>query len=97
MRGGGGCCCILFDLSAISLTQEASIHPIDMKFGTYNKLYLYFQLREITWCLIGFHCNDSQIDDVTGGRLFGFSNFQILFKFEFLYFKMHEEKTAFND
>ena len=32
-----------------------TIHPIDMKFGTCNKLHLYFQLSETTWCLIGFH------------------------------------------
>ena len=42
-----------------------TIHPIDMKFGTYNNLHLYFQLSEITWCLIGFHCNENQINDVT--------------------------------
>ena len=69
------------------LTLEASkkkyntIHPIDLKFGTYNKLHLYFQLSKPTWCLIGFHGNNSQINDVTGGRDLGFSNFQILFKF----------------
>ena len=59
-----------------------------MKFGTYNKLHLYFQLSETTWGLISFHSNDSQINDVTGGRDLGFLNFQILFKFELLLFKM---------
>ena len=58
-----------------------TIHPIDLKFGTYNKLQLYFQLSKTTWCVIGFHGNNSQISDVTGGRHLGFSNFQILFKF----------------
>ena len=62
-----------------------TIHLIDLKFGTYNKLRLYFQLSETTWCLIGFHGNNSQINDVTGGRHLGFSNFQILFKFSLLY------------
>ena len=62
-----------------------TIHPIDLKFGTYNKLHLYFQLSETTWCLIGFHGNNSQINDVTGGRHLGFSNFQILFKFSLFY------------
>ena len=38
-----------------------TIHPIGMKFGTYNKLHLQFQFSETTWCLIGFHSNDSQI------------------------------------
>ena len=56
-----------------------TIHPIDLKFGTYSKLHLYFQLSETTWCLIGFYVNNSQINDVTGGRHLGFSNFQILF------------------
>ena len=63
-------------------------HLINMKIGTYNKLHLYFQLSETKWCLIGFHGNDSQINDVTDCRHLGFLNFQILFKFEFLYFKM---------
>ena len=26
-----------------------TIHPIDLKFGTYNKLHLYFQLSETNW------------------------------------------------
>ena len=38
-----------------------TIHPIDMKLGTYNKSHLYFQLNETTWYLIGFHGNNSQI------------------------------------
>ena len=54
-----------------------TIHLIDLKFDTHNKLHLYFQLSETTWCLIG---NNSQINDVTVGRHLGFSNFQILFK-----------------
>ena len=53
----------------------------DLKFGTYSKLHLYFQLSETTWWLIGFHGNNCQINDVTGGRHLGFSNFQITFKF----------------
>ena len=64
------------------------IHLIDLKLGKYNKLHLYFQLSETTWCLIGSHGNNSQINDVTGGRHLGFLNFQILFKFSLLYFKM---------
>ena len=62
--------------------------PIDLKFGTYSKLHLYFQLSESTWCLIGFHGNNSQINDVTGGRHLGFSNFQILFKFSLFYLRL---------
>ena len=65
-----------------------TIHPIDLKFGTYNKLHLYFQLCETTWCLIGFHGNNSQINDVTGSHHLGFSNVQILFKFSFFYLRL---------
>ena len=64
-----------------------TIHLIDLKFGTYNKLHLYFQLNGTTLCLIGFHGNNNQINDVTGGRHLGFSNFQILFKFPHLYLR----------
>ena len=53
-----------------------TIHPIDTKFGTYNiKLHLYFQSSEIAWCLIGFHGNNSQINDVTCDHYLGFLNF----------------------
>ena len=65
-----------------------TIHPIDLKFGTYNKLHWYFQLSKTTWCLVGFHGNNSQINDVTGGRHLGFSIFQILFKFSLLYLRL---------
>ena len=59
-----------------------------MKLGTYNKLHLYFQLSETTWYLIGFHGNNSKINDVTCGHHLGFLNVQVLFKFLILYFKM---------
>ena len=58
-----------------------TIHPIDLKFGTYNTLHLFFQLCVTTWSLIVFHGNNSQINDVTGGRHLGFLNFQILSNF----------------
>ena len=73
-----------------------TIHTIDMKFGTYNKVHLYFRLSETTWCLMGFHGNKSKKNDATSGRHLGFLSFQILFKFEFLYFK-NNEKTSFSD
>ena len=69
-----------------------TILPIDLKFGTYSKHHLYFQLSETTWCLIGFHGNNSQINDVTGGRHLGFSNFQIFFKFSLLYLRLTEKQ-----
>ena len=54
LEGGGG---------GVNRTPPPStfdtIHPFDLKFGTYNKLHLYFQLSEITWCLIGFHGKNS--------------------------------------
>ena len=65
-----------------------TIHPFDLKFGTYNKFHFYSQLSETTWCLIGFHGNNSQINDVTVGRHLGFSNFQILFKFSLFYLRL---------
>ena len=65
-----------------------TIYPIDIKLDTYNKLHLYFQLSETTRCLIGFHGNNSQINDVTGGRYLGFLNFRTSLKFSLLYFKM---------
>ena len=65
-----------------------TIHAIDLKFSTYNKLHLYFQLSETTWCLISFHDNNSQINDVTSAHHLGFSNFQILFKFSLLYLRL---------
>ena len=65
-----------------------TIHPIDLKIGTYNKLRLYFQLSETTWSLIGFHGDNSQINDVTGSRHLGFSNFQILFKLSLFYLRL---------
>ena len=58
-----------------------TIHPIDLKFGIHNKFHLHFQLSETTWCLIGLKGNNSQINNVTGGRHLRFSNFQILLKF----------------
>ena len=64
------------------------IHPTDLKFGTYCKLHLYFQLSETTWCLIGFHGNNSQINNVTVGCHLGYSNFQILFKFSLFYLRL---------
>ena len=82
LEGGGG----------VNRTHPPStfdtIRPIDFKFCTYNKLCLYFQLSETTWCLIGFHGNSSQLNDVTGGRHLGFLNFQILFKFSLLYLRL---------
>ena len=69
-----------------------TIHPIYLELGTYNKLHLYFQLSETTWFLIGFHGNNSQINDVTGGRHLGFSSFQILFKFSLLYLRLTGEQ-----
>ena len=66
LEGGGGM------INRTLPSTFDTIHPIDIKFGTYNKLYLYFQLNETTWCLIGFHGKDSQINDVASGRHLGF-------------------------
>ena len=69
-----------------------TIHPIVLKFGKYNKLHLYFQLSESTWCLIGFHGNNNQINDATGSRHLGFSNFVQIFTF----LPQIDGKTAFS-
>ena len=71
-----------------------TIHPINLKFGTYNKRHLYFQLSETMWCLIGFHGNNTQINDITDSRYLGFSNFQILFKFSLFYLRLTEKQHS---
>ena len=38
-----------------------SIQPIDLKLGTCNKCPVYFQLSIVTWHLISFHGNHSNI------------------------------------
>ena len=43
-----------------------------MVFGTYDKFPLYFYLSVTTCCLIGFHGNHSNTNDVTNGRHLGF-------------------------
>ena len=81
LRGGGG-------VNRIPPSTFDTIHPIHLKFCTCNKLHLFFQLSETTCCLIDFHGNNSQINDVTVGSRLGFLNFQILFKFSLLYFRL---------
>ena len=49
LEGGGG------GQSDTPLSTFDTIHPIDLKFGTHNKVHLYFQLSETMWCLINFH------------------------------------------
>ena len=48
------------------------IYSIDMKFGMYNKLHLYFQISGTTWCLNGFHVNESQINEVKAAVILDF-------------------------
>ena len=72
-----------------------TIYPIFLKFGTYNKLYLYFQLSETIWCLIGFHGNNSQINDVTGGRHLGFFKFSDFVQI-FTFLPQNDGKTVFS-
>ena len=70
-----------------------TIHPIGMEFDTYNKLYLFFQLSETAWCLIDFHGNDSQINDVTRGHHLRFSDFVPIL----IFVLQNDKKTAFHD
>ena len=53
-----------------------NIDPISMIFGTYNKLPLYLQLNNFTWCLIGFRDNHSYINDVTMAAILDFQIFR---------------------
>ena len=69
-----------------------TMHPIDMKFCTYNKLHLYFQLSDTTWCPIGLHGND----DVTGCRHLGFLKFSDFVQI-WSFVLQNDEKTAFSD
>ena len=67
-KGGGS-------IGPLSSTFD-TIHSIDLIFGTYNELSLYFQLIETTWCLIRFHGNHNHINYVPSGRHLGSSKFQ---------------------
>ena len=87
--GGGG------SIWPLPLLLTPCTQPIDLIFGTYNKLSLYFSIIEITWCVIGFHGNRSHINDVTSGSYLGFSNFQIFFIFELN--TENSEKTTLDD
>ena len=77
------------------LLSTPFIHPIDLIFGTYNELPLYFQLSKTIWCLIGFNDNHNYINDVRSDRDFEFLNFQIILKFELII--ENGEKTVFSD
>ena len=55
-----------YDISQSHDWECPSLSP-HVLLGTYNKLHLYFQLSENSWYIIGFHGNNSQISDVTGG------------------------------
>ena len=72
MRGEGG-----WSIGPLPFTFDKT-NPIGMIFGTYNERSLYFPLNVTTWCLTGFHGNQSYINDVTSGYYLGF----FLFKFE---------------
>ena len=55
-HGGGG--------GAVNRTSPSifkSIQPLDMKLGMCNKCPVYFQLSIVTWHLVGFHGNHSNI------------------------------------
>ena len=54
-----------------------TIHPIEEIFGTYNERSLYFQLIEITCCLIGFHGNRSNIMTPPAAAILDFQIFKV--------------------
>ena len=88
-KGGGG-----GSIGPLTPTFN-TVYQIDLIFGTYNEISLYFQLIETTWCLLGFHGNHSHINDITSGRHFGFSNFQTFFILELN--TENREKTTLSD
>ena len=59
-----------------------------MKFGTYNKLHLYFQLSETTWCLIGFHGNNSKKMTPQAAAILDLKLLDFVQIFTFLYLKL---------
>ena len=56
-----------------------TIHSINLIFGTYIKLSLYFQTIIFTWCLIGFHGNYNHMNNAISGRHLGYSSFRVFF------------------
>ena len=72
-----------------------SIQPIDMKLGMCNKCPIYFQLSMVTWHLIGFHGNHSNIMTSLVANILDFQIFNF-----FLYSNLSTEnskKTTFSD
>ena len=67
---------------------EEKIVTQSLKGGSIRPPSTFDTICETMQCLIGFHGNNSQINDVTGGHHLGFLNFQILFKFSLLYRKL---------
>ena len=69
--------------------------PIDMKLGMCNKCPVYFQLSIVTWHLIGFHGNHSNI--VTS-LVAAILDFQIFTFFSYSNLNTeNSEKTTFSD
>ena len=89
-EGGGG-----QSNSPSPYSQKYSIQPIDMKFGMCNKCPVYFQLSIVTWHLIGFHGNHSNIMMSLVATILDFQ----IFKY-FSYSNLNtenSEKTTFSD
>ena len=71
-RGGGS-------IGSLPSTFD-TIHLINLIFGTYKELFLYFQISVNTWCIAGFYENHIYINEITWDRHLGFSHFQIFFQ-----------------
>ena len=72
-----------------------SIQPIDMKLGTCNKCLVYFQLSIVTWLLMRFHGNHSNLMTSLVAAILDFQIFKI-----FSYSNLNtenSEKTTFSD
>lgn len=60
-----------------------TIHLIDMIFGKYNQFLFYFLLSAVTWSIIAFHGNFSNINDVTSEKKNMYFSYSIVFLFFF--------------
>ena len=72
-----------------------SIQPIDMELGMCNKCPVYFQLSIVTWHLIRFHGNHSNIITSLVAAILDFQIFKL-----FSYLNLNtenSEKTTFSD
>ena len=90
MNGGGGVQSVPFP------SIFKSVQPTDMKLGMCNKCPVYFQVSIVTWHLIGFHGNHSNIMTSLVASIL--ADFQIFSFFPIQNLNTeNSEKTTFSD